>query len=55
VLVLDEVEHALAGVAAADADVVEPPVVAQGELAVAVDDVVADSPSVVVEGVSATA
>ena len=45
--VLDEDEDAFAGVAAADADVVESAVVAQGEFAA--DGVVADAPGGVVE------
>ncbi len=49
VAVLDEDQDGLAGVAAADADVVEPAAVAQRELAGGVDGVVADSPAGVVE------
>src|SRR5688572_2474572 len=47
--ILDEDEDGFAGVAAADSDVVEPAVVAEGELPAAVDGVVADAPAVVVE------
>ena len=42
VAVVDQHDDGCAGVAASDADVVEAPVVAEGEFAVAVDNVVAD-------------
>ena len=45
-----EDQHVSAAVAASDADVVQAAGVAEGELAVAVDGVVADSPAGVVEG-----
>src|SRR4051812_30504855 len=45
VAVLDQDQDGSGGVAAADADVVEPAVVAQGELSVGVDGVMADSPA----------
>ncbi|MEZ5142960.1 MAG: hypothetical protein R2726_10645 [Acidimicrobiales bacterium] len=48
--VFDEHEDLSAGVASADADVVEAAAVAQGDLAVLVDDVVTDSVVSVVEG-----
>ena len=48
---MDQDQDGCAGVAAADADVVQAAVVAKGELAVAVDAVVADAAVPVVSGV----
>ena len=47
--VFDEDQHGSAAVAAADADVVQPAAVAEGELAVGVDGVVSNSVVGVVE------